>query len=68
MTMAYNVYFVCDYCNRGMYWINQTVCYGTAVSMARKQGWTVGKRGWYCPVCKKKMKMEMEDKSRYDNV
>lgn len=57
--MAYNVYISCDRCGEGYSWVNMTVNYSSAVSYARSKGWRVGKKGWYCPDCKKKdMKKE----------
>lgn len=52
--MAYNCYIACDKCGDGYYWTNNTVSYNRAISIARDKGWTVGKRGWYCPQCKRK--------------
>lgn len=52
--MAYNVYISCDRCGEGYSWVNMTVNYSSAVSFARSKGWRVGKKGWYCPDCKKK--------------
>ena len=51
--MAFNSYYACDKCGRvGGAWINYTVCVGTAVSIARKKGWQIGKNGWFCPNCR----------------
>lgn len=52
--MAYNVYFCCDKCGETYSWINNSVSLSVAVRIARDIGWTVGKRGWYCPKCRQK--------------
>lgn len=52
--MAYNVYFCCDKCGITYSWINHSVSLSIAIKMARDAGWSVGKRGWYCPKCRKK--------------
>lgn len=57
--MAYNVYFSCDTCGATYNWVNHTVSKSTAARIARSDGWSVGKRGWFCPECRKKrMKRE----------
>ena len=52
--MAYNVYFSCDTCGATYNWVNHTVSQSTAARIARSDGWSVGKRGWFCPECRKK--------------
>lgn len=52
--MAYNVYFSCDMCGVTYNWVNHAVSYSSAVAIARSYGWSVGKRGWFCPECRKK--------------
>lgn len=52
--MAYNVYISCDRCGSTRNWVNHTVNHSTAVALARAWGWQVGKRGWFCPLCKHK--------------
>lgn len=54
--MAYNVYFACDRCGVMCSWTNFTVNYSCAIKYARSKGWQVGKKGWFCPECKAKMK------------
>lgn len=60
--MAYNVYYCCDRCGSTRHWINLTVSLNRAVAMARRDGWAVGKHGWYCPKCRKKTSREEEPK------
>nr|DAL71690.1 MAG TPA: adenylate kinase [Caudoviricetes sp.] len=55
--MAYNVYFSCDSCGATYNWINHAVSYSAAVSIARRYGWSVGKRGWFCPERRKKRRV-----------
>lgn len=53
--MAYNVYFACDRCGReGFAITNRTLSYCKAVKIARKQGWMVGQKGWFCLNCRMK--------------
>ena len=52
--MAYNVYFSCDTCGATYHWVNHTVSQSTAARIARSDGWSVGKRGWFCPEGQKK--------------
>ncbi len=56
--MAYNIYFACDNCGATpSLWINTTVSLSKAIKIARRRGWQVGKRGWICPNCQAKMKI-----------
>lgn len=59
--MAYNVYCSCDRCGQALNWINHTVSYRTAVAVARSNGWQVGKKGWYCPICKHKVNRKRKE-------
>ena len=52
--MAYNVYYSCDKCGNTHSWINHSVSFSIAKAMARSNGWEVGKRGWYCPKCRRR--------------
>lgn len=52
--MAYSVCVTCDVCGSGYQWEDHSVSYSTAVRIARKAGWSIGKRGWRCPRCQKK--------------
>lgn len=56
MGTAYNVYYCCDKCGATHSWINHSVSLSIAIKMARDDGWSVGKRGWYCPECRRKPK------------
>lgn len=51
---------ICDKCGVMMYWCGN-VSKGTAAYLARKKGWTIGKR-CLCEDCKKKGKKESEEK------
>lgn len=55
--MAYNVYFSCDTCGTTYNWVNHAVSFSMAIAIARNYGWSVGKRGWFCPECRKKRRM-----------
>ena len=61
--MAYNVYFCCDTCGVTHNWVNHTVSLSTAIAIARSYGWSVGKRGWFCPECRKKRRMRENGRS-----
>lgn len=37
-------------------WENFTVNQTSAMRTAREQGWSVGKKGWLCPKCRRKGK------------
>lgn len=50
--MAFNVYYACDKCGRTVSWVNHSVSLAIAKSIARKDGWQVGKKGWFCPSCR----------------
>ena len=67
--MAYNVYFACDRCGtEGLSWVNHMVAYSTCVMYARQSGWKVGTRGWICPTCQKKERLEKERREkRHEN-
>ena len=55
--MAYNIDCVCDCCGDAhLCWLNVTVSYTSAVSVARSSGWKVTKNGWICPDCVRKIK------------
>lgn len=54
--MAYNVYFCCEKCGATVSWVNTSVSLSVATAIAREDGWQVGKRGWYCPNCRKRKK------------
>ena len=57
--MAYNCYIACDHCGiEGGSWVNHTVSLSIAEMLARRAGWQVGKKGWFCPACKERMKSE----------
>lgn len=43
--MAYSVCVTCDVCGSGYQWEDHSVSYSTAVRIARKAGWSIGKRG-----------------------
>lgn len=61
--MGYKVYYTCDYCgNIGGEWTNHTVSFGIAKEIARGDGWKIGKKGWVCPLCQKKLKNGKIDK------
>lgn len=36
---------------------NHAVSFSMAIAIARNYGWSVGKRGWFCPECRKKRRM-----------
>lgn len=63
--MAYSVCVICDVCGSGYQWEDHSVSYSTAARIARKDGWSIGKRGWLCPACRKDSteneKREVED-------
>lgn len=50
--MAFNVYYCCDKCGVTVSWVNCSVSMAIATAIARKEGWQVGKRGWFCPNCR----------------
>ena len=55
--MAYNSYYACDRCGtEGIVLTNRTLYYTVAVKQARRRGWIVGDKGWFCPKCIKIMK------------
>ena len=54
--MAYNVYFCCEKCGATYSWTNYTVTMNRAIKIARRHGWRVGKRGWFCSECRKEKK------------
>ena len=57
--MAYNVYFACDGCgDTGLAWTGVTVNVSRATMYARKRGWQVGEKGWFCPHCKMRLREE----------
>lgn len=57
--MAYVVYIACDKCGTDMGgWVDTPVGIGFAKKYARKQGWQVGKTGWFCPTCKRQIKKD----------
>lgn len=57
--MAYNVDCVCDCCGDAhLCWLNMTVSYTSAVSIARRSGWKVTKNGWICPDCVRRIQEE----------
>lgn len=57
--MAYNIDCVCDRCgDNHLCWLNMTVSYTSAVSIARSSGWKVTKNGWICPDCVRRIQEE----------
>jgi hypothetical protein len=56
--MAYNVYAACDKCGESIlsFGVNHPMPITRAVYIARKRGWSVGKKGWICPDCRKAKK------------
>lgn len=63
--MAYNCYFACDKCGtEGGAWTNYTVSLAVCERLARRDGWQVGKRGWFCPNCRARMAAERAKKRR----
>lgn len=63
--MAYNVYFACDKCGAIHSWINHSLSISIATSIARSYGWSVGKKGWFCPECRKtRVKHESKTKKQ----
>lgn len=50
--MAYNVYFQCEKCGNSYCRTNYTISLTRATKIARKKGWQVGKKGWFCPNCR----------------
>lgn len=55
--MAYLIGIFCDGCKDGCVgvWENHTVTKSVATRIARDHGWSVGKNGWLCPTCRKKI-------------
>lgn len=51
--MGYVTQISCDRCGAGYRWTDTTVSLSIAKSIARSEGWQVGKRGWFCPECQK---------------
>lgn len=51
--MAFHVYYTCDKCGLTYGWTDCTVTYNSAIRIARSEGWQVGKKGWFCPKCRK---------------
>lgn len=49
--MGYKVVASCDRCGDGWAWRDRTVSRSTAEEILRKEGWTVGKKGYFCPAC-----------------
>ena len=50
--MAYSIDCACDRCGDAhLCFLNVTVSYTNAVSIARSSGWKVTKNGWICPDC-----------------
>lgn len=57
--MAYNIDCVCDRCGDSrLCWLNMTVSYTSAVSIARSSGWKVTKNRWICPDCVRRIQEE----------
>lgn len=56
--MAYTVTVSCDKCGCGFVWTDFTINKSSAVRYARKEGWMVGKLGWYCKDCRKTISKE----------
>lgn len=55
--MAYNCGCVCDWCgDSALNWTNCTVSMSRCSQIARSEGWEIGKNGWLCPVCRKKIR------------
>jgi len=54
--MAYNVYYSCEKCDTIRSWVNGGPKFNSAVRIARKAGWQVGKLGWFCPKCRTRKK------------
>ena len=51
--MAYVTQILCDMCGAGYRWTDTSVSLSIAKSIARSEGWRVGKQGWFCPECLK---------------
>lgn len=52
--MAYEVRVVCDKCGCGYSYKDFSLGKTLAAKWAREKGWQIGKRGWFCPDCKRK--------------
>ncbi len=66
--MAYKVSVICDQCGAGYSWMNYTVTMPQATRIVRSEGWSVGKRRWICPKCKKERKGATSRASRKDRL
>ena len=51
--MSYKVVVSCDNCGNGYRWEDYTITMNRAMRIARGEGWSVGKKGWLCPACRK---------------
>lgn len=49
----------CDKCRR---WMSYDMPRTAVLGIARRKGWSVGKRGHYCPTCRPKPKAAKEVK------
>lgn len=55
--MAYIEYIACDKCGADMLLsVDRSFGITFARSYARKNGWQVGKNGWICPKCQRRVK------------
>lgn len=57
--MGYIVGIICDGpdCKEDFgFWENFTITKATATRWARDAGWQVGKKGWFCPKCRRTRK------------
>lgn len=50
--MGYKVICRCDKCGAAVYWENMSVSLADATDIARRDGWQIGKKGWFCKNCR----------------